>query len=64
MYNLLVFCGASVKPVARVEIESAANVLAAIPQIMKDHEGCERVEVHHGGRRLFSVDCDGNTHAG
>jgi hypothetical protein len=42
-------------------MQSAQEVLARIPELLREHEGCEKVVVNFGGRRLFSVDCEGNT---
>ena len=64
MYTLLVYTEGGSTLVGRHEIRQAAEVLAAIPDIMKKHPGCERVEVYLAAVRLFSVDCAGNTTAG
>jgi hypothetical protein len=42
-------------------VQSAQDVLARIPALLREHDGCEKVVVNFGGRRLFSVDCKGNT---
>jgi hypothetical protein len=64
MYDILVFCEGRSALMGRHAIKTAAGVLDAIPRIMKDHPGCECVEVHSAGGRLFSVDCAGNTTPG
>ena len=64
MYELLVFYSDASSPAHRIIIERASDVLTAIPTLMEKHAGCERVEVLVAGRRLFSVDCHGNTTPG
>jgi len=64
MFSLLVFCGHGAMATSRVEVTRAVDVLLSIPKVVRDHEGCDRVEVHHNGSRLFSVDSDGNASPG
>jgi hypothetical protein len=46
----------------RVEVNrSAAGAMARIPELLREHDGCEKVVVYVGMTRLFSVDCKGNT---
>jgi hypothetical protein len=41
--------------------ETASEVIEAIPAALKEHPGCDRIEVYAGHTKLFSVDCHGNT---
>jgi hypothetical protein len=60
MYTLHVFYSKS-GPLHHIEhAANAAEALARIPAILKEHEGCERIVVMHGDTRLFAVDCKGN----
>ncbi len=61
MYELTVFCPDVERPTEKRSFENAADALAAIPKLMEDHPGCERVEVYLNTTRLFTVDCEGNT---
>lgn len=64
MYHLSVYFPGD--PVARttLHVERGVEVLGIIPDLLKEHPGCERIEVHLGATRLFFVDCEGNTRAG
>jgi hypothetical protein len=39
---------------------NAAEVLARIPDLLSEHEGCEKIVVSLERTRLFAVDCKGN----
>jgi hypothetical protein len=43
---------------------TAAEVLARIPELLREHRGCEKIVVSLERTRLFSVDCHGNTTPG
>ncbi len=61
MYELIVFSAGSDRPLETVRVEHAADVLTVIPTLFDKHKGCERVDVHLQGRKLFSIDCKGNS---
>jgi hypothetical protein len=58
MYRLEVFDGGKADHTER--LASAPDVLARIPELLKQHAGCEKIVVWMGGTRLFAVDCKGN----
>jgi hypothetical protein len=59
MYRLEVFYDGALQ---HVELRAnAAEVLDAIPELLREHAGCERIVVTFGSARLFAVDCKGNT---
>ena len=64
MYRLLVFHPGDERPSKTLRMPLASDILESIPRLLKEHEGCERIEIYLGVSRLFSVDCDGNTTAG
>ena len=62
MYRLEVY---SAGKLDHVEVcARAGDVLDAIPRLLKEHAGCERIVVMVGATALFSVDCQGNTRPG
>ena len=58
MYTLQVFYDGSLHHTER--LARAASVLARIPELLRDHDGCEKVVISLAGTRLFAVDCKGN----
>ncbi len=60
MYRLRVFHAGSTSPTEVLSIDSAAEVLTAIPRLLERHPDCAHVEVRVGEIRLFAVDCEGN----
>jgi hypothetical protein len=60
VYRIDVFFAGEKTPRKTLETENAAAVLAAIPNALNDHDGCERLEVFLDYTRLFRVDCQGN----
>ena len=61
MYELRVYFPEDASHRAVFYIERAVDVLTRIPDLLAEHEGCERVEVRSNGMKLFAVDCAGNT---
>jgi hypothetical protein len=59
MYRLEVFYDGKLHHIA--PCSTAAEVVAEIPRLLKDHDGCERIVVRYGATALFTVDCKGNT---
>jgi hypothetical protein len=60
MYELAVFKPGEDYASERVTLTRSSEVLQTIPVLLERHSECERVEVHHAGALLFSVDCKGN----
>lgn len=60
MYDLRVYLPDQHAPIKTVVVASAAEAMAAIPRLLAEHDGCERVSVIAGTLYLFSVDCAGN----
>ena len=60
MYQLLVYFPGSDVVRATIEVERSADVLARIPKLLAEHEGCEHIVVMFKDMRLFAVDCTGN----
>ena len=58
MYTLQVFYDGALHHTER--LNSAAAVLARIPELLQEHQGCEKVVVSLERTRLFAVDCKGN----
>ncbi len=58
MYTLQIFYGRALHQTERVT--GAGNVLTRIPELLREHDGCEKIVVSLGGTRLFAVDCKGN----
>jgi hypothetical protein len=48
-------------PVESLTVQSASEAMAAIPGLLEQHPGCERIRVQAGAMHLFSVDCTGET---
>ena len=46
-------------PHAVIDVPSSADVVALIPRILAEHDGCEHVVVMTGTTRLFAVNCRG-----
>jgi hypothetical protein len=61
MYHLSVYFPGDRAARATVHVERGLEVLGVIPNLLKEHPGCERVEVHLGATRLFLVDGEGKT---
>ena len=61
MYSLLVYFADDAVAHATVPIARASDVLARIPELLAEHDGCEHVVVYFNDIRLFAVDCAGNT---
>ena len=64
MYTLRVFQPGDPIATETLVRERAADVLESIPILLARHSGCERIEVHAGALKLFSVDCEGNRRPG
>jgi hypothetical protein len=64
MYRLLLFYPGDDSPAKTLHMELAPDILERIPTLLKNHPGCERIEVFLGISRLFTVDCAGNSTAG
>jgi hypothetical protein len=60
MYTLQVFYGPQTTPRETIRVQRAADVLTRIPDLLQQHDGCERVVVFVDGVQLFAVDCKGN----
>jgi len=58
MYTLQVFYDGKLHHTER--LTSAAEVLARIPILLQEHDGCEKIVVSLERTRLFAVDCKGN----
>jgi hypothetical protein len=59
LYELLVFYDDDLAPRARVPMDRAMNVLAAIPTLVERYPGYQRILVMSGAARLFWVDREG-----
>jgi hypothetical protein len=58
MYTLQVFFDGRLD---HLEVcRDAAGTLARIPELLREHDGCEKIVVMFGDVRLFAVDCKGN----
>ncbi len=57
MYTLQVFYDGALRHTER--LTGGANVLARIPELLRAHEGCEKIVIAMEGVRLFAVDCEG-----
>lgn len=62
MFYLSAFVGAEL--LARAVITDATNVFIAAGKLRAAFPECDRVEVHSGTKRLFTVDTDGKIHSG
>ena len=60
MYTVEVFPRGSPLAGERHEYKLARDVLAAIPALLRRHEGCEKLVVSLNAKPLFAVDCEGN----
>ena len=60
MYRLLVYYPEQTGIHATIHVDRSADVLTRIPQLLAEHDGCERVVVMFNDTRLFAVDCEGN----
>ena len=58
MYKLEVFYEGVLDHVERQA--TAVSVLNRIPQLLLEHDGCEKIVVSFDATRLFAVDCKGN----
>ena len=58
MYTLQVFYDGRLDHIEKWG--SATQVLARIPELLREHDGCEKIVVMFGATRLFAVDCEGN----
>jgi hypothetical protein len=45
----------------KLELKNAAEVLASIPLLLQEHDGCERIGVFLDTMRLYDVDCKSDT---
>jgi hypothetical protein len=61
MYTIQVFQAGSLLPVESHHVKVASEVLKRIPELLKEHRGCERLVVLFGATTLFAVDCKGNS---
>jgi len=61
VYTLTVYEAGSLLAVETATFNSSAATMAAIPDLLAKHPGCECVKVHAGGVHIFSVDCTGAT---
>lgn len=64
MYELRVFHADAPVPIDSVRLARASDVLTAIPELLAQHSGCERIEVLSNGDWLFAVDCHGQRISG
>ncbi len=60
MYQLLVYFPGSEGARARINIDRGSDVVAMIPKLLAEHEGCEHIVVMLNDVRLFAIDCAGN----
>ncbi len=60
MYQLLIYFPDSETARATIQVDKARDVLALIPKLLAEHEGCEHIVVLFNQTRLFAVDCHGN----
>jgi len=61
MYALEVYFPKDRVPSHVEHMTAAAGLLARIPILLREHDGCEKIVVVAGETRLFAVDCKGNT---
>jgi len=59
MYSLYVIKAGNPAPVEIVAVQRAADVLTSIPEVLRRHPDCLRVEVKAGTTALFAVDAKG-----
>jgi len=64
MYHLTIYYPGDDRPRLTVHLETGRDALDAIRGLLKDHAGCERIDVHLGVTKLFAADGQGNTSAG
>lgn len=60
-YVLTVIDKESKLTVESLTVATASAAMEAIPRLLEQHPGCERIKVHAGALYLFSVDCRGET---
>jgi hypothetical protein len=60
MYRLRVIHEGSSVPTETIRLQSAADVLTAIPDLLGKYADCLRIEVLADAAVLFAVDCKGN----
>jgi len=60
VYTLQVFYPGDSTVRQTVRVDRAADVLTIIPELLEQHDGCERIVVLLDAVRLFAVDCQGN----
>lgn len=63
-YSLKVMHEGEAFPTETATRATSAEVMEAIPRLLKRHPGCHRIHVYAGLSHLFLVDCRGNTAAG
>ena len=61
MYTLQVFFPGDRLPGRSEYLDGARDALARVPELLSEHDGCEKIVVFFGTTRLFSVDCKGNS---
>ncbi|MCR5873354.1 hypothetical protein LRS10_03590 [Phenylobacterium sp. J426] len=59
MYRLHVIHEGSAIPRETVTVTRAADILTSIPEVLRRHHDCERIEVTAGTTPLFAVDSKG-----
>lgn len=64
MYALEVYFPDEPRPRHIERLNAATEVLNRIAVLLQEHKGCDKVVVFFDTRRLFSVDCRGNTETG
>jgi hypothetical protein len=64
VYALEVFFPDDPRPRHVERLNAATEVLTRIAELLAEHVGCDKVVVTFNSRRLFSVDCKGNTETG
>lgn len=59
MYRLRIIPEGSAIPTEIVTLHRATEVLTSIPELLRRHRNCQRIEVCAGTTPLFAVDCRG-----
>lgn len=59
MYFLKVYIADGTSPSHIEQLERANDVVARIPELIREHGGCSKVVVQWGAQQLFAVDHQG-----
>jgi hypothetical protein len=60
MYSLHVHYADKRGPRVTHTLDRAADVLSRIADLLREHQGCEKIVILTGTTLMFAVDCNGN----